>query len=245
MKVETGGPSGAKLKNTCKSAGLTSDEADRVLALMKDAKTESVAIDAIRPNPRNARRHPPKQVAILAESIRNFGFTNPILVDEDGEILAGHGRYAAARSLGLAEILIIRLMHLSSPEKRALALADNKIAEGSWDPDQLKETLALLADPSCELSFDLDTTGFDTKEIDSILYPAAPRRPDPADQLHDARAGDPPIVTRVGDKWLCGDHVLVCEDPLEVRFDDLSAGGNPAVVALARISHTTDGLRNA
>ena len=86
MKVETGGPSGAKLKNTCKSAGLTSDEADRVLALMKDAKTESVAIDAIRPNPRNARRHPPKQVAILAESIRNFGFTNPILVDEDGEI---------------------------------------------------------------------------------------------------------------------------------------------------------------
>src|SRR5215467_9730188 len=103
---------------------------------MGDAKVERVAVDAIRPNPRNARRHPPKQVAVLAESIRTFGFSNPILVCEDGEILAGHGRYAAARSLGLAEISIIRLTHLSSAEKRALALADNRIAElGSWDPD--------------------------------------------------------------------------------------------------------------
>src|SRR6266566_3275445 len=126
---------------------------------MNDAKTESVAIDTIRPNPRNARRHPPKQVAILAEAIRNFGFSNPVLVDEDGEILAGHGRYAAARSLGLAEILIIRLTHLSSAAKRALALADNKIAElSSWDPDQLKETLALLVDASLVLLFDPATT---------------------------------------------------------------------------------------
>src|SRR6266704_672307 len=173
---------------------------------MKDAKTESVAIDAIRPNPRNARRHPPKQVAILAESIRNFGFTNPVLVDEDGEILAGHGRYAAARSLGLAEILIIRLTHLSSTEKRALALADNKIAElGSWDPDQLKETLAELVSPPVELSFDPTITGFETKEIDFILNPAAPRRADPDDQLPDTGPSAQPVVTTVGDKWLCGD----------------------------------------
>jgi hypothetical protein len=233
VTVESGGPSGAKLKKTGTIRGLTSDEAARVLALMKDAKTESVAIDAIRPNPRNARRHPAKQVAILAESIRTLGFTNPVLVDEDGEILAGHGRYAAARSLGLSEILIIRLMHLSSAEKRALALADNKIAElGSWDSDQLKETLAQLTDPSFELSFDIAITGFDTTEIDSILHPAASRRPDPADQLPDAGPSDQPVVTRVGDKWLCGDHVLVCENPLEVYFRELSAGANPAVVAL-------------
>jgi hypothetical protein len=133
VKLESGGPDGAKQKITRKNAGLTPDEAARLSALMKAAKTERVAVDAIRPNPRNARRHPPKQVAVLAESMRKFGFTSPVLVDEDGEILAGHGRYAAARSLGLAEILIIRLAHLSSAEKRALALADNKIAElGRW-----------------------------------------------------------------------------------------------------------------
>jgi DNA methylase/ParB-like nuclease family protein len=233
VSMESGDARGSKLKNPRKSGGLTSDEAARVLALMKDAKTESVAIDAIRPNRRNVRRHPAKQVAILAESIRTLGFTNPVLVDEDGEILAGHGRYAAARSLGLSEILIIRLMHLSSAEKRALALADNKIAElGSWDSDQLKETLAQLSDPSFDLSFDLDFTGFDTKEIHSILYPAAPRRPDPADQLPDAGPSDQPVVTRVGDKWLCGGHVLVCADPLNAYFQELSTGGNPAVVAL-------------
>ena len=183
MKLESGGPDGAKQKNTRKDAGVTPDEAARLSALLKAAKTESVAVDAIRPNPRNARRHPPKQITVLAESMRKFGFTNPVLVDENLEILAGHGRYAAARSLGLAEILIIRLMHLSPAEKRALALADNKIAElGSWDPDQLKETLTLLVHPSPELSFDLDITGFDTNEIESILHPATPRRLDPADQ---------------------------------------------------------------
>ncbi len=232
MSVQSGGTRGAKAKKSGKTAGLTPDEAARVLALMKGAKTESIAIDAIRPNPRNARRHPPKQIAILAESIRNFGFTNPVLIDEHGEILAGHGRYAAARSLGLAEILIIRLTHLSSAAKRALALADNKIAElSSWDPDQLKETLALLVDASLELSFDPTITGFEIQEIDSILRPAAPRRSDPADQLPNAGPHERQVVTRVGDKWLCGEHALVCEDPLKVRFRDLASGGSPAVVA--------------
>ena len=96
MTVESGGRAG-NVKKTGALRGLTADEATRVLALMKDAKIESAAIHAIRRNARNAKRHPAKQVAILAESIRKFGFTNPILVDEDGEILAGHGRYAAAR----------------------------------------------------------------------------------------------------------------------------------------------------
>ncbi len=224
MRVESGRPSGAKLKNTRKCEGLTSDEAARVLALMKDAKTESVAIDAIRPNPRNARRHPPKQIATLAENIRQFGFTVPVLADEHGEILAGHGRHAAARLLGLPEILVIRLTHLNSAEKRALALADNKIAElGRWDPDQLKETLALLVDPSLELSFNLDITGFDAKEIHTILHRQAPRQPDAADQLPSAGPYEHQTVTRLGDLWLCGKHALVCENPLEIEFNDVPA----------------------
>ena len=222
MRVESGRPSGAKLKNTRKCEGLTSDEAARVLALMKDAKTESVAIDAIRSN--HARRHPPKQIATLAENIRQFGFTVPVLADEHGEILAGHGRHAAARLLGLPEILVIRLTHLNSAEKRALALADNKIAElGRWDPDQLKETLALLVDPSLELSFNLDITGFDAKEIHTILHRQAPRQPDAADQLPSAGPYEHQTVTRLGDLWLCGKHALVCDNPLEIEFNDVPA----------------------
>jgi hypothetical protein len=213
-----------KAKKCGKTAALTPDEAARVSALMRDARVEPVAIDAVRPDARNARRHPPKQVGVLAENIRQFGFTNPILVDEDGEILAGHARYAAARLLGLGEIPIIRRAHLTPAEKRALALADNRIAElGSWDPNQLKETLNLLVEPSLELSFDLGITGFDSKEIDSILHPVAPRRLNPLDQLPDVKAGDQPVVTRLGDQWDCGDHVLVCGDPFELEFAELSA----------------------
>ncbi len=224
MSVQSGGTRSAKAKKSGNTAGLTPDEAARITALMRDAKVERVAVDAIQPNLRNARRHPPKQIATLAENIRQFGFTVPVLVDEHREILAGHGRHAAARLLGLPEIPVIRLTHLNSAEKRALAVADNRIAElGSWDPDQLKETLALLVDPSLELSFDLDITGFDTKEIHTILHPAAPRRLDPADQLPDAGPRDQPVVTRVGDQWLCGDHVLACENPFEIEFGELSA----------------------
>src|SRR6266571_2283325 len=224
VSVQSGGTRSAKAKKSGNTAGLTPDEAARITALMRDAKVERVAVDAIQPNLRNARRYPPKQIATLAENIRQFGFTVPVLVDEHREILAGHGRHAAARLLGLPEIPVIRLTHLNSGEKCVLALADNKIAElGSWDPDQLKETLALLVDPSLELSFDLDITGFDTKEIHSILHPAAPRRLDPADQLPDAGPRDQPVVTRVGDQWLCGDHVLACENPFEIEFGELSA----------------------
>ncbi len=224
MSVQSGGTRSAKAKKSGNTAGLTPDEAARITALMRDAKVERVAVDAIQPNLRNARRHPPKQIATLAENIRQFGFTVPVLVDEHREILAGHGRHAAARLLGLPEIPVIRLTHLNSAEKRALAVADNRIAElGSWDPDQLKETLALLVDPSLELSFDLDITGFDTKEIHTILHRQAPRQPDAADQLPSAGPHKHQTVTRLGDLWLCGKHALVCENPLEIEFNDVPA----------------------
>jgi hypothetical protein len=184
--VKSGGARGAKKKTSGKAAVLTADEVSRVAALTKDAQIEHVPVNAIRANRRNARRHPPKQLAVLAENIRQFGFTVPILVDEDGEILAGHGRHLAAQSLGLSEIKIIRLTHLSSAQKRALALADNKIAElGSWDPDHLKETLALLVEPSLELSFDLESPGSRSKRsipsctppnnVDLIRQTSSPR----------------------------------------------------------------------
>jgi len=89
-----------KAKRSGKTAPLTAEESARVSALMQNAKMETIGIDTIRPNPNNIRRHPPQQVTVLAENIRIFGFTNPVLVVEDNEILAGHARYAAARSLG-------------------------------------------------------------------------------------------------------------------------------------------------
>src|SRR6266536_4228324 len=96
-------------------------------------------LGAVHPNPRNAKRHPRKQIDLLSESIRQLGFNVPIIVDEANVVLAGHGRYAAARQLGFSEVPIIRLTHLSAEEQRLFALADNKLPElGSWDFDQLK-----------------------------------------------------------------------------------------------------------
>ncbi len=148
MKVESG-PSGAKLKNTRKCEGLTSDEAARVLALMKDAKTESVAIDAIRPNPRNARRHPPKQIATLAENIRQFGFTVPVLADEHGEILAGHGRHAAkaGTEMAIAGPLCRRSQSpavLTTGQMTANGMARPRVARRSFKTNERESCINVL-----------------------------------------------------------------------------------------------------
>ena len=155
-----------------------------------------LSVKDIKANPRNARTHSKAQIGQISDSIKACGFGAPVLVDETLTLIAGHGRFKAAEFLGMQEIPAVQLLGLSQAQKRALALADNKIAElGSWDPDQLKETLALLVDPSLELSFNLDITGFDTKEIHTILHPAAPRRPDPRGGLGEEagarRAADP------------------------------------------------------
>ena len=120
------------------------------------------------PDPRNARTHPKRQIEQLKASIKEFGFTNPILVDPDGNIIAGHGRLQAARALGLAEVPTITLSGLSETQKRALRLADNKIAlNAGWDLEILQAELGELA--SIDLDFDPTLTGFSTGEIDVIL----------------------------------------------------------------------------
>jgi len=125
-------------------------------------------LDALTPDPRNARTHPRRQVDQIAAAIRAFGFTNPILIDPDGEIIAGHGRLLAAKAVGMSEVPTITLPDLTEAQKRALRLADNKIALGAgWDLDLLKVELADLA--SLDLSFDLTLTGFSTGEIDVLL----------------------------------------------------------------------------
>ena len=97
---------------------------------------EAVTLTDLKPNPRNARTHSKRQIKLIADSLKAFGFVNPILIDEDGMIVAGHGRVAAARRIGMTEVPAVRIEHLSDDEKRAYVLADNQLAaRAGWDPD--------------------------------------------------------------------------------------------------------------
>jgi DNA modification methylase len=153
---------------------------------------------------RNARTHSPAQVAQIAESIREFGWTNPVLVDGANGIIAGHGRVLAARSLGLAEVPVIELAHLSDAQRKAYILADNQLAlQAGWDKDLLALEVADLA----ELGVDLGLLGFEAREIDDLL-----RRRDgaPDEDLVPAPPAAP--VSRMGDLWCLGPHRLLCGD---------------------------------
>jgi DNA modification methylase len=163
-------------------------------------------IERARPHARNPRTHSARQVQQLAASIAEFGWTNPILVDDDGEVLAGHGRLMAARELGLRQVPVIRLEHLSEAQRRAYLLADNQLAlEAGWDEQLLGEELAWLR----EVRFDLDILGFDGTEMEKLLalVDAEPLAGEDEDEVPSAPA-EP--LTRPGDLWLLGPHRLLC-----------------------------------
>lgn len=166
-----------------------------------------VAPGSLTLDPRNPRTHSKKQIQQIAASIKEFGFTNPVLVDEAGRVLAGHGRLAAAKLLGLAQVPMVRLEHLRTAQKRAYLLADNKIAENAgWDQALLVELLQELA---VEAELDLTITGFETAELDLVLADNAAKA-DKADEL--PPPGEGPTVTCLGDLWLLGKHRLICGD---------------------------------
>ena len=161
------------------------------------------------PWPRNARTHSKKQIRQIAASIRQFGFTTPVLIDEAGTILAGHGRVAAAKFLSLPTVPCLPLTHLSEAQKRAYVLADNKLAlNAGWDEDLLAAELgALLAQ---DLDLEVGITGFSIPEVDALLATVAPEEPDdPADDVLPDAA---PARVRRGDVWQLGAHRLVCGD---------------------------------
>ena len=134
-------------------------------------KIESLPIERLIPYARNSRTHSDAQIAQVAASIREFGFTNPVLIDAEDGIIAGHGRVMAARKLGLAEVPCIRLAHLSETQKRAYIIADNKLAlNAGWDEEMLVLELAELR----EVDFDLDLVGFDGDAIEAFLNPPEP-----------------------------------------------------------------------
>jgi DNA modification methylase len=160
---------------------------------------------------RNARTHSQKQIHLIAESIKEFSFTTPILVTTDGEIVAGHGRYQAAKLLGMETVPVILIDHLGPQQIRALRIADNRLAELSgWDDEILKLELGELI----ELDFEVEITGFETAQIDVLLDPGPPvaAKVDPADALTALR--DVAVTVR-GDLWLLGEHRILCGDARE------------------------------
>jgi DNA modification methylase len=171
---------------------------------------EQIGIATLIPFAKNSRTHSDAQVAQIAASIREFGFTNPVLIDEANGIIAGHGRVLAARKLKLTEVPCIRLAYLTDAQKRAYVIADNKLAlNAGWDEAMLKLELADLK----ALDFDLDLTGFDTDEIDALLAEKGTEGlTDPDD------TPEPPVepVTRLGDVWVCGQHRVMCGSSLEM-----------------------------
>jgi DNA modification methylase len=177
---------------------------------MSNLEIQYVPPDRLRPYPGNARSHSRKQLKLIANSIARFGFTNPILVTNDFEVVAGHGRLQAAKSLGMQRVPVVALSSLSAADKKALIIADNRIAElAGWDRDILAIEYQGLLDLQFE---DLEVTGFSLGEIDTILDEASektPVGPGPEDDV-------PPVVaapvTRKGDIWILGSHRLLCGD---------------------------------
>ena len=175
-----------------------------------EPKIEQVDVTLLHPNLRNARTHSRRQINQIAASIEGFGFTNPILIDENCLLIAGHGRLEAAKMLSLSRVPCIRIPHLTDPEKRALMLADNKIAlNAGWDLDLLASELADLS--QMELSFDLEVTGFDVPEIDLIIEGQGAPEPEAPEVAPEPDRTRSPLV-QLGDLWRLGDHRVLCGD---------------------------------
>jgi DNA modification methylase len=171
-------------------------------------KIEQWPTTKLLPYARNARTHSDQQVAQIAASIAEFGFTNPILSGSDGVIVAGHGRLAAAQKLGLNVVPVVVLDHLTPTQRRALVIADNRIAENAdWDERMLALELAALQDEA----FDLNLTGFDTDDLLNLLSGEETTSEGITDEDNVPEVPGTP-VSRPGDVWICGKHRVLCGD---------------------------------
>ena len=186
---------------------------------------ETLAIDRLIPYARNSRTHSDEQVAQVAASIREFGFTNPVLVDAEGGIIAGHGRVMAARKLGMDKVPCIRLAHLTEAQRRAYVIADNKLAlNAGWD----EKMLALEFKDLQAMDFDIELTGFGLGDIDELLaeLDATPEGATAADDTPPVQAE---AITKPGDVWVMGKHRIMCGDSTAAdHVQTLLGGGRSA-----------------
>ncbi|MCF8880524.1 site-specific DNA-methyltransferase [Hyphobacterium sp. SN044] len=189
-------------------------------ASIRDLCVETVPVSALKPYVNNPRTHSKRQIEQVAASIRTFGWTNPILVSDDLEIIAGHGRLEAARSLGLGEVPVMRLSGMSEAQRKAYVIADNRLAEtAGWDEDLLRLEIGALIE--MDLEFEIEAIGFETGEID-VLMAGEAHSADP-ESLPEPEDG--PAVSELGDVWRLGRHRLVCGDALEAAsYEKLMRG---------------------
>ena len=187
---------------------------------MNIPKYKSIDIDLLIPYARNSRTHSDSQITKIASSIKEFGFLNPVLIDKDNGIIAGHGRVMAAKKLGLKEVPILLVEHLTEAQKRAYIIADNRLAlDAGWDEEMLRVEFAELE----ELGFDLELTGFELGEIADLEID------EPTEGLTDEddtpEAPEQPVTVE-GDVWLLGNHRLMCGDSTSIdAVDTLMDGG--------------------
>ncbi len=174
------------------------------------------SIDELIPYCNNSRTHDESQILQIASSIKEFGFTNPVLIDEDNGIIAGHGRVLAARKLGINKVPSIKLSHLTDIQKKAYIIADNKIAlNAGWDEELLKNEIEqLIAN-----DFDIDLIGFSDEEIDSLLGEEEESKQGLTDEDDVPEVSEDPI-TKPGDVWILGNHRLMCGDSTSI--DDVN-----------------------
>ncbi|MEI8396851.1 MAG: site-specific DNA-methyltransferase [Rhodospirillaceae bacterium] len=178
---------------------------------MSELQIETRPLDRLIPYARNARTHSDEQVAQIAGSLAEFGFNNPCLVDEQGVLIAGHGRVLAARRLGLETVPVIVLAHLSEAQKKAFRIADNKLAlNAGWNDELLRLEIEELQ----VLDFDLGLTGFGGEELETLLGATGEDDGAGGDSGDDDAAPEPPAepVSRPGDLWVLGRHRLLCGD---------------------------------
>ena len=200
---------------------------------------ERWSLERLLPYAANARTHSESQVAQLAGSIVEFGFNVPVLVDERGVLIAGHGRLLAARHLGLAEVPVIRLDHLTDAQVRAYRLADNQLAlNAGWDDELLSAELARLQ----EEGFGLDLIGFSAEELDALMAPLDDEGDGQGDETGEDEVPEPPVdpVTRPGDLWILGRHRLLCGDSTVLADVEKVLGGAPANMCFTDSPYNVD-----
>ncbi len=191
---------------------------------MQKLDIEYLPSNTLHPYSRNARTHSKKQIKQIADSIRQFGFTNPLLIDKENMILAGHGRLAAAELLGLETLPCVRLEHMTPAQKKAYVLADNKLAlNAGWDEELLALELQELM--SVGEGFDIGLTGFTIAEVDGLIEGLSVEESgSPRDDLL-PDLSDKPAITQLGDIWQLGRHRLICGNALDTLVvDQLMAG---------------------
>jgi DNA modification methylase len=176
------------------------------------SRIELRRISDLKFNPRNPRQHPPKQIAQIAASIREFGMLVPVLVDQNNHVIAGHGRIFACQKLGWPEVPTIRVDHLTPNQIRAFAIADNRLTENAvWDEQLLGEAFLDLS--LSDLHFDIEITGFETPEIDLLIQGLQPDDVGEDDAAPVIPTESP--VSRVGDLWVLGGSRLFCGNALD------------------------------